>query len=183
MEVARVDLRGQQVVRHRDSVNVAREVKIELLHRYDLSITTASSAALDSEGRSLAGLPQRAERVGVPVRGERLDEAEGRGALALAERRGRDASDDDVLAVLLVRQPLDHAQADLRLLAAIGAELVWQHADLVGQLGDGLGLVRPRDGDVTRYRTLHLQSERAHPPLVADEALGGALRRDHGVLH
>ena len=148
-----------------------------------LRVSATGGAALDTEGRPLARLSEGDERVGAPVGGEGLHEPEGGGGLALAEWRRRDARDDDVLTVLLVLQTLQDAQADLGLLAAVGAELAGQDADLLGEDADVLGLVGPRDRDVARHRPLELQVQHAQLPLAAQDTLGGALRRQHRVLH
>ena len=43
---------GKKVVCRADSVEVTREVKINILHRHDLSVSAASSASLHTENRT-----------------------------------------------------------------------------------------------------------------------------------
>ena len=56
VEHARVDGRRHQVVGGRDGVDVAGQVQVEILHRDHLAVAAAGRAALDAEGRALAGL-------------------------------------------------------------------------------------------------------------------------------
>ena len=49
VEDARVEHRGEQVVRRADRMDVAREVEVHVLHRHDLRVAGAGSAALDAE--------------------------------------------------------------------------------------------------------------------------------------
>jgi hypothetical protein len=68
MEHARVDGRSQQVVGCGDGVQVAGEMQVELLHRDHLAVAAARRAALDAEGRSLAGLADVGEDLLAQVR-------------------------------------------------------------------------------------------------------------------
>ena len=47
-----VDHRRQQIVRRRDRVEIAGEVKVDVLHRHDLGITAARRAAFHAEDRA-----------------------------------------------------------------------------------------------------------------------------------
>ena len=102
--VARVDGGGEEVVRGGDRVDVSRHVQIEILHRRALRVSAARRAALDAEGRAHRWLPDARHNPLVEVRAKRLGEADGGGALPLAERRRVDADDDDVVAVSAVGQ-------------------------------------------------------------------------------
>ena len=53
---SRFDSSSQQVVGCANSVNISREVQVELLHGDDLRVSTARSAAFDAEGRTLRWL-------------------------------------------------------------------------------------------------------------------------------
>ena len=44
-----VEQRGEKIVRRRDGVEVAGEVKVDVLHRHDLGIAAAGGATLDAE--------------------------------------------------------------------------------------------------------------------------------------
>jgi hypothetical protein len=59
----RVERSGEQVVRRRDRVEVAVEVEVDLLHRNDLRVAAAGSAALDAEHRPMEARAGRASRV------------------------------------------------------------------------------------------------------------------------
>ena len=50
---------GKQIVRRADCVKITRKMKVYILHRYNLRISAARSAALYPEHRSERGFPQR----------------------------------------------------------------------------------------------------------------------------
>ena len=52
VEAVRVDERREQVVRGGDRVHVAREVKVDVLHRHHLGVAATGRAALDAEDRA-----------------------------------------------------------------------------------------------------------------------------------
>ena len=91
---------GKQVVCRADGVKVAGEMQVDVLHRHDLCIAAAGSAALDAEDRTERGFAQgcrhrfanAVQPVGKPDR---------RGGLALAGRRRRDRRHQHELALLL----------------------------------------------------------------------------------
>ncbi len=128
VEPARVNGRGEQIVGSGDGVNIAGEVKIELLHRNDLAIAAARGAALDAERGSLARLAHAGENFLAEVRAERLAEADRGGRLAFAEGRGRDRGDDDVFSVGHVLQAVANLQVNFCLVLAVHLELVRQNA-------------------------------------------------------
>ena len=101
---ARIDGGGEEIVRGGDRVDVSRHVQIEILHRRTLRVPAARRAALDAEGWAHRWLPNARHNPLVEVRAKRLGEADGGGALPLAERRRVDADDDDVVAVSAVGQ-------------------------------------------------------------------------------
>ncbi len=53
-----VQHRGQQRVRRRDRVEIAREVQVDVFHGHDLRVAATGRAALDAEHRAQAGLAQ-----------------------------------------------------------------------------------------------------------------------------
>ena len=57
-----VDEGGQQVRRHRDRREVAREVEVDVLHRHDLRVAAARGTALHAEHRTEGGLAQADRR-------------------------------------------------------------------------------------------------------------------------
>ena len=135
-----VDERGEQVVGRSDRVQVAREVEVQVLHRHDLRMTGARGAALDAEDRPERGLPQ-AQRDGLADLAEALRQRDRRRRLALARTGRRDRGDADDLPVGPVGQPIEHAEIDLGLVAAVHLDLVIQQARLGGDVGD-----RPKFG-------------------------------------
>ena len=119
----RVEERREQVVGGRDRVHVAGEVEVEILHRHDLRVAGARRAALDAEDRAERGLADAQQRL-LADRAHALRERDRRRRLALAGLGRRDRRDADDLAVGLVLQPVEHREADLRLVAAVGLDLV-----------------------------------------------------------
>ena len=107
VQQVRLEHRGEQVVRGADRVDVAGEVEVHVLHRHDLGVAAAGSAALDPEHRAERGLAQ-AERDALADVPEALRERDGRRRLALARLRRRDRRDVDQLAVGL-RRPAGRA--------------------------------------------------------------------------
>ena len=136
VEHARVDRRGQQIVGGGDGVDVARQVEVELLHRNDLAVAAARRAALDPERGTLAGLANAGEHFLAEMRAERLAQTDRRGRLALAERRGRDRGDHDVLAVGAVLQAVANRKMYLGLALAVELKLVGKNARFRGDLLD-----------------------------------------------
>ena len=138
-----VEQRGEQVVGGPDRVDVAGEVEVQVLHRHHLGHAAAGGAALDAEDRAERRLAQAQERVLADV-AEPLRQADGRGRLALARLRRRDTGDADDLPVRHVLHPVEHAERDLGLEAAVGLELVGRQARALGDRLDRqkLGLLR-----------------------------------------
>ena len=136
VEVA-VEHRRQQVVGRRDGVEVAGQVQVELLHRDDLAVATTGGAALDAERRAHRGLAQADHRLAADA-GHRLAESDRGGGLALAERRGRDRRDDDVLGRWAVGELVDRLQPDLRQARPVRLQQVLTDAELGGDLGQRL---------------------------------------------
>ncbi len=79
-------------------MEVAREVQVDALHGQDLAAAAARGAALHAEGGAEGGLAQRQARR-APQPREPLGEADARGGLALARRRGGDGGDQDQVAL------------------------------------------------------------------------------------
>jgi len=117
-----------------DGVHVAGQVEVEQLHRDDLAVAAAGGAALDPEGRTHGGLADGDGGLLADV-AEALAEADGRGGLALAERRGGDGRDDDVARLRAVAHGLDGVELDLGGAVAIGLEVFARDAGGVGDFG------------------------------------------------
>ena len=125
-----VNLGSQQIVGGRDCVDVPGEVEVELVHGDDLRVAPTSSPALDPEGRSLAGLPHTGEHVLVELGADGLDEADGGGGLALAQRGGSDPRHTDVLPTPSGGESLQSAQTHLGLLLPVQVYLRGQETNL-----------------------------------------------------
>ena len=126
-----VEHRREQVVGGGDGMEVAGEVEVELLHRYDLAVAATGRPALDAEGGAHAGLAQGKDRRLADVL-HRLAEADCRGGLAFAERSRSDRRDYHVLGLGAIRQLLDGLEADLGDIVAVVLEEVWADAHLGG---------------------------------------------------
>ena len=137
-----VDHRGEQVVRRRDRVEVAREVKVDVLHRCDLRPAAAGGAALHSEARSKTWLSQADHRP-LPRRGERVGEPDGGGRLALARGRRADARDQHQRAASIAA---DRGRVDLRLRTAVRLEGLLGYPGRRRDLGDWAERDAARDG-------------------------------------
>lgn len=115
------------------------------------------------------------------VSAESLGETDSRGRLALAERGGRDARDDDVLAIAAVPEVVEHLELDLCLVAAVELEVLARDADLAREDVDGLGDLALGDLDVARDVVLADELEGLDEALLA--LLEEALSRQDRVLH
>ena len=141
-----------------DGVDVAGEVEIELLHGNDLAVAAAGRAALDTEGRALAGLADAGENFLAEMRAEGLAESNGGGGFAFAERRGRDGSDDDVLAVGRILEAVADGEVNLRFGVAIEFELFGKNAGGCGDAVDGDRRGGLGDFDITGDDVVQLRS-------------------------
>ena len=110
-----------------------------------MGTTAAGGAALDAEDRAEGGLAQAQHRVlAEPAQG--VLQADGRGRLALARRRGVDGRHEDELALHgLIPEGVD---VHLRLVVSVELELLRAEAGLPGHLGDVEHRCLLRDLDV-----------------------------------
>jgi len=90
-----VDHRRQEVVGGGDGVEVAGQVQVHPLGRQDAGAPGAAGPALDAEGGPHGRLAQGEDGL-LSQTSEPLSQSDGRGGLALPERRRCDRSDDDV---------------------------------------------------------------------------------------
>ena len=118
-----VDQRRQQIVRGGDGVEVAGEVEVDVLHRHDLRIAAAGRAALDAEIRPERGLAHADDRL-LADAVQAVAEADRRRGLAFAGRRRVDRGDEDQLAVLAAALRGDELGRDLRLVVAVGQQML-----------------------------------------------------------
>ena len=120
-------------------MDVAGEVEVEVLHRDDLRHAAARRAALDAEHGPERRLAQACDGPLADV-AEPLREADERRGLALPRARRRHAGHADQLAVGAAGEPLGDREVDLRLVAAVGLELLRLEAEALRDLLD-----RPQD--------------------------------------
>ena len=149
MEPAGVDGRRHQVVSDGDGVDVTGQMEVELVHRDHLAVAAAGGAALDPEGRAHRWLANAGDGV-LADRAQALNQTDGGGGLALAERRGGDGGDVDVLAARAGTDPLEDVEVDLGLGLAERDQVVRFETDPGSHFADRQQLGRPGDLDVTR---------------------------------
>jgi hypothetical protein len=133
-------------------VNISGEVEIEILHRNDLAVSTSRRSAFDSERRTLAGLTNAREYLLAEMRSKRLTEPHRGGALAFAERRGRDGGYDNVIAVRRILQSIGDRQVHLGLGSAVHFELIGKDARLGSDFVDRDGRRSLRDFKIGRQQ-------------------------------
>jgi hypothetical protein len=104
---------------------MSRVKQVMVVRVIHLRVASTRGAALDAESGALAGLADAGEDLLAQSCTERLRQAYGGGALALAQGRGVDAGDDDVVAVGLLREvrALQEAGLDLGLVRTIQVEI------------------------------------------------------------
>ncbi len=129
-------------------MEIAREVKVDVLHGHDLRIAAPGRAPLDPEAGAKARLPN-ADHGLLADQIERVGQPHGGGGLALARGRGRDRRDQDELAIRLVGQRRQIIERNLRLIVAVGQHMFRRDAEPVSRhLDDRPHLRRLADLDV-----------------------------------
>ncbi len=142
-----VEHRGEQVVGSPDRVEIAREVKVDVLHWDDLCVAAAGSTALDAEDRAERRLAERGADVFAELC-KAVREADcGRG-LALAGRSRRDGGHEDELAIFCLSLFLQFPDVDLGLVIAVKLETVLRDACGLCDLGDLLHFICLSDFNV-----------------------------------
>jgi len=167
VEAVRVDHRGEEVVRGRDRMHVAREVEVDVLHRHDLRVAAAGGAALDAEDGAERRLAQRQDRAAADL-AEPLRQRHRRRRLALARRRRRDRRHVDQLRVRHTGQAVEDRELHLRLVAAEQLELVRLDPHLGGDVGNWAHGCCLRDFET---RSIFVN------PFVCDESVGRGVPR------
>ena len=138
-----------QVVRQRDRVEVAGEVKVDVLHRHDLRVAAARGTALHTEHRSQAGLAQGEDGL---TRGglaggdlaavalvEPVRQTDAGRRLPLPRRGGAHRGDEDEPAGRCVRlETLEHGDRHLRLRPAVRDQVVGGQSHRVRDVSDPL---------------------------------------------
>ena len=118
-----VNAGAQKIIRRSDGVHIAGEMEVDVLHWDSLRIAAAGRAALDAENRAERGLPQGDNRIFLkPCHG--LSKADRCRRFSLAGGRGVDGGDKDQLTVRLAGEPFHNGRGELRLIAAVGLQLL-----------------------------------------------------------
>ena len=118
-----VDHSAQQVVCRGHGVNVAGKMQVDVLHGQHLRISAACGAALNAEYGAKGGLAQRNNRLFADSC-HRVAEADCRGCLAFAGRRGADGGNEHKLAVRAVLERVVHSGFHFCLIVAVQLEAV-----------------------------------------------------------
>ncbi len=146
-----VDQRRQQVVGRPERREVAGEVQVDVGHRHHLRVAAAGRAALHAEHRPHRRLPQAGHRL-QPQPVQRVGETDRGRRLALPRRRRRDRGHQDQLAERAVGQRLQVAEVDLRLVVAVGHQVLGIDPQLVPRHPrDRVQLGRGGDLDVRQH--------------------------------
>ena len=121
-----------------DGVEIAGEMEVDVLHRHDLRIAAAGRTALDAEARAERGLADADDGLLADAVQAVAEADRGRG-LAFAGRRRVDGGDQDQLAVLACpARDGDEFGGDLRLVVAVGQQMLGRDAELGADLLDRL---------------------------------------------
>ena len=125
---------AEQIVGRGDGVDVAGEVKVDVLHRDDLRVAAARRAAFDAEDRAQRGFPQcQHGLLAKPVHG--LRQAYRHGGLAFPGRRRVDSRDKDKFAVFFVFQSREEILVQFGFVFAVKFQFVLPYSPFGGQVG------------------------------------------------
>jgi len=134
-----VDQSRQQVMSRRNGMEVTGEVQVDVFHRNDLSITTTSGTALNTEARTQRRFAQRDHRL-LADAVQAITEAN-RGRRLTFTRRGRgNGGHQDQFTVRLTLQAIQVVEAHLCLARAVLHQLFGRNAQLCTDLCDRLHL-------------------------------------------
>ena len=130
-----VDHRREQIVGRCDGVEIAGEMKVDLLHRRDLRAAAAGGAALHPETGSERRFAQAQQRL-APGAAQRVGEPDRSGGLALPRQRRADRGDQDQPAVRAGTIAAEPGEIDLRLGVAKGFDGDCGNGEAGGDLPD-----------------------------------------------
>src|SRR2546429_680944 len=117
-------------------------MQIELLHRYDLTVSSASSATFNAEGRAHTWLSDICKCNLVQMAAKSLGESYSRSRFPLSKRCRRNSTDQDVLAIPAMCQTRQEAEVDFRFVRTVWFKLVRSNSNLPRHLGNLLGMLR-----------------------------------------
>jgi len=118
---------GQQVVRRPDSVKIAGEMQVDVLHWHNLGISAAGGTSLDAEDRAQGWLAQRDDRLFAKA-AQPVGKADACGGLSLSGGGRSDGGHENQLSVRAVRQIAENFIIHLRLIAAVQLQILLIHA-------------------------------------------------------
>ena len=144
----------QQIVGRADGVEVSGKMEVDILHGHHLGVAAAGRAALDPKHRAQRGLPQGHHGILADL-AQAVSQAHGGGGLALAGRRRGDGCDQDQLPVGTIHL-LQHLIVYLGFVVAVELQILFIHADLLGDLADILHLTRLGDLDIGLHEVISL---------------------------
>ena len=127
---------AKQIVCRGYSVEVAREMEIDIVHRNDLRVSAARSAALNSENRAERGLSERDDGILADLVHSHSKTYGGRG-LSLACGGGVYSGNEDKLTVRLVLCSREKIVVYFCLVFSVELKLVCLNVKLCGDLGYG----------------------------------------------
>src|ERR1700722_16571698 len=117
-------------------------MQIELLHRYDLTISSASGATFNAEGRAHTWLSDICKCNLVQMTAKSLGESHSRSRFSPSKGCRRNSTDQDVFAIPAMCQTRQEAEVNLRLVRTVWFKLMRSNSDLPRHLGDLLGMLR-----------------------------------------
>ena len=136
MQDASVNGCRKQVVGRSDGVSVAGEMKVEILHRHNLRVSTSGRTALDAEGWPLRRLANACEDLLADLV-QTLADADCGYRFPFAERGGGDGSHINVLGVGEILDSFQNVEMNLGLVLAVQVQVIFCEAHVLGDLHNG----------------------------------------------
>jgi hypothetical protein len=139
----------QQVVGGTDGMEVAGKVQVDVLHGDDLGPTATGGTALHAKHGTERRLTQGHSALDAAT-AQAIGQADGRGGLTLARRRGVDGGHEDKLG-LVISWLVEQGIVDLCLVKAVRNKVLNVDAGVLGHLGNRQRRDRTCDFDVSRH--------------------------------
>ena len=130
---------GQQIICCTDSVEVACEMEVDILHGDNLRISATGGTTLDAEYRTQRRLSQCYHGILADTT-HTVSKADGRGGLTLAGSGGGDSSNQDQFSVPAAL--FEGGEIDLGFVVTVLLKILFGNACSLGNLGDMLHLDR-----------------------------------------
>ena len=138
---------GEKIVRRAYRVKIPGEMKVDVLHGDDLSVSAAGGAALYAEYRTERRLAQRDNGL-LPDSAERVRKTDRRRGLAFARRGRRYRGNKHELPLLLSFERTEKLRRDLGFVRAVQLEIFLGYSGAFGDLCYRLGFCRLSDFDI-----------------------------------